>query len=132
MAEECQRGQGMTKLLFRVLPVMIFAGCLSAAWAADTPIGYVSWDVTAPGSTGQFDISNQTGPNSSLSPDTTWPVSTTVNLSGLSLHVDFSDGSSRTFDSSYFTLSVDGISFNGSPIPIGGVNPLPVDATLTG
>jgi len=103
-----------------------------AASAALLPIGYISYDVTAPGSTAQFDITNNTGVNSSPFPDTTWPVTTTVSLSSLSLTVDFSDGTTQVFGSSYFTLGPDGISFNGGVIPIGGSNPQPTDATLTG
>ena len=105
-------------------------GLLSAVGTAGTiPIGYVSWDVTS-GTTGEFDISNQTGPNSSG--DATFPVTTTVNLSSLSLKVDFSNHTTTVFGSSYFTLGLDGISFNGNTIPTGGANPEPVDATLTG
>ncbi|MGH9663852.1 MAG: hypothetical protein ACRD9L_05475, partial [Bryobacteraceae bacterium] len=106
---------------------------LAVSASADTlPAGFVSWDVNFPGNAGQFDIINQTGPNSSVLPDTTFPISTTVSLSSLSLLVDFSNGTSHTFGSSYFVLSADGISFDGSPIPIGGTNPTPTDATLTG
>jgi hypothetical protein len=104
----------------------------SLAMASQIPIGYVSWDVTEPGSGGQFDIVNQTGPNASALPDTSFPVTTSVHLSNLDLKVHFSDGSTEDFNSSYFTLSLDGISFIGSIIPIGGTNPQPTSATLTG
>ena len=87
--------------------------------------------MTIPGSAGQFDITNQTGPNSSG--DATFPVTTPVNLGSLALKVDFSDGTSQTFGSSYFTLDpFDSLSFAGTTIPIWGANPLPVSATLTG
>ena len=46
--------------------------------------------------------------------------------------MDFIGGSSKTFGSSYFTLAPDGLSLDGSAIPIGGTNPLPTDATLQG
>jgi hypothetical protein len=75
----------------------------SIAFGDTVPIGYVSWDVTSPGASGEFDIFNGTGPNSSG--DTTFPVSTPVNLSSLSLTIDFSNGSSVTEPSSYFTLA---------------------------
>jgi len=104
----------------------------AALWADAIPIGYVSWDVTFPGNAGQFDVVNQTGPNASTFPDTTFPVTTTIGLSNLSLLVDFSDGSTMTFGSSYFTQNADGISFDGGPIPIGGTNPQPTEAILTG
>jgi len=102
----------------------------SIVFGDTVPIGYVSWDVTSPGSTGEFDIFNGTGVNSSG--DTTFPVSTPVNLSSLSLTIDFSDGSSVTEPSSYFTLAPDGLSYNGSGIGIGGASPQPTEATLTG
>lgn len=94
------------------------------------PIGYFSWDVTNPGVSGQFDIVNLTGANSSG--EETWPVSTAVSLSGLILIVNFTDGSSATFADSYFNLSSDGYSFDGSGIAIGGGAVLPTNALLTG
>ena len=103
-----------------------------AAWA-DIPAGYVSWDVVVPGSFGEFDIINATGPNSSG--DATFPISnggTALTFSSLSLTVHFSDGSTVVEPSSYFTLALDGESFDGSPISIGGVSPKPTSATLTG
>jgi hypothetical protein len=114
----------------RLCILLASAGLLSAVASADQiPIGYVSWNVTS-GTTGEFDIINQTGPNSSG--DATWPVTTTVDLESLSLTVDFSNSKSEVFGSTYFSLSSDGISFNGSTIPTGGFNPKPIDATLTG
>ena len=85
--------------------------------------------MTIPGSFGEFDIVNETGPNSSLP---TWPVSTEVQFSTLSLTVNFSDGSTQVFGPSYFTLNIDGESLDGTSIAIGGVSPQPVMATLTG
>ena len=46
---------------------------LSGAHPAPIPLGDIQWDVTVPGSFGEFDIVNQTGPNSS---PPTWPVLT--------------------------------------------------------
>jgi hypothetical protein len=115
----------LTKLLIPALPLLL-TGIASASLL---PIGYISYDVNIPASTASFDITNLTGPNA-LPPD--FPVATSVDLSSLSLKVDFSDGSTQTFGSPYFTLSSDGLSFNGGAIPIGGANPQPTDATLTG
>jgi hypothetical protein len=50
------------------------------------PVGVLSWDLIFPGNAGQFDILNLTGANS-LAPD--FPISTTVNLSDLTLTVNF-------------------------------------------
>ena len=101
------------------------------ASASEIAVGYISFDVTNPGSSAEFDITNLTGPNSSG--DATWPISTSVNLSSLSLMVTFAGGATVTEPSTYFTLDpLDGLSWNGGPIGIGGVSPLPTAATLTG
>ncbi len=105
--------------------------CAPAAFADQIPVGYISWDVTFPGNAGQFDITNLTGPNAAPS---TFPITTEVQLSNLNLVVDFVGGGSATYgpSSGYFSLSPDGESFNGTAIPIGGTNPEPISATLTG
>jgi hypothetical protein len=104
----------------------------STAFAGLIPIGFVSWDVTS-STTGQFDITNQTGLNSTPFPDSTWPVTTPVALGSLNLKVDFSDGSTVLFGPSYFTPNPsDPTSWDGGAIGIGGTNPQPRDATLTG
>jgi hypothetical protein len=106
------------------------AGLLSALASADQiPIGYVSWNVTSR-TTGEFDILNQTGPNSSDDP--TWPVATTISLESLSLTVDFSNSKTEVFGPAYFSLGLDGISLDGATIPTGLFNTKPIDATLTG
>jgi hypothetical protein len=92
--------------------------------------GYISYDVTVPGSSAEFDIFNGTGANSSG--DATFPITTAVSLSSLSLTIDFSDGSSTVEGASYFTLAPDGLSFDGTPIGIGGASPQPTEAILTG
>lgn len=119
----------MKRVIFLILASVFLSGVASAT---TIPIGYVSYDVTSPGSTAQFDIVNATGVNASVLPDTTFPVTTPVSLSSLSLTVDFTDGSQTTFGPSYFTLALDGLSFDGNTIAIGGGNPLPTDAFLTG
>jgi len=100
--------------------------------SAQTPVGLLSWDLVFPGNAGEFDIANQTGPNDSG--DSTFPISTELQITNLSLLVDFVGGSSETFGplSGYFSLAADGESLNGTAIPIGGTNPEPIDATLTG
>jgi hypothetical protein len=122
----------MYRMISRVALLLLTVGLFSAAtFASSIPIGWIDWNVTT-STVGEFDIVNQTGPNASVFPDTTFPVTTSVNLSSLSLTVNFTDGSKSVFGSSYFTLVPDGLSFDGGPIPIGGTNPLPVSATLTG
>lgn len=117
---------------FSILALIVCWFSVSTLGATTLSIGFVFWDVNIPPSTGQFDIANETGANSSFPPDTTFPVTTPVNLSSLSLVVDFSDGSTTTFGSSYFTLDSDGLSFDGSSIALEGTNPSPTSATLTG
>lgn len=99
-----------------------------AALADNYAAGYMSYDVTGTG-TAAFDIYNGTGPNS-FPPD--FPITTSVDLLNLSLTVHFSDGSTVTEPSSYFSSALDGLSWNGSDIGVGGVNPQPTQATLTG
>src|SRR5690348_14740305 len=103
----------------------------AALWG-DTAVGYISWDITQPGSAGQFDITNNTGPNASVLPAMTFPITTPLDLKNLALIVDFSDGSITNFGASYFTLGPDGLSLHGNPIAVGGTNAQPTDATLTG
>jgi hypothetical protein len=95
------------------------AGVLFApvAHAGSIPIGYVSFDVTGPG-LAQFDINNETGVNSSPFPDETFPVTTSVSLSNLSLDIQYSSGPDLVFgpSSGYFTLSADGISWTGTAL----------------
>ncbi len=120
----------MLKIVSRLLGV--FAACVlcaPSAFATSIPLGYVSWDVNIPGSVGKFDIANFSGVNTAP-PD--FPITTALSLSSLSLTVHFAGGGTTVFGSSYFTLNLDGLSFNGGDIAIGGANPLPTDATLTG
>jgi len=103
------------------------------AVAAPVAMGYVSYDVTGLG-VAQFDITNETGPNSSLDP--TFPVTTSVDLSNLSLDVQFATGPDEIYGPSYFTLSGDGLSWEGTPLSTGIAQPNglsgAVDAILTG
>src|SRR5579871_1053796 len=123
-----------TRALKVALPVtaLLLGSGLTAslAHADNIPVGYISYDAIFPGNSAEFDITNLTGPNSSG--DATFPISTSVNLSSLSLTVNFSDGSSIVEPSTYFTLGLDGLSFNGTPFGIGGASPLATSATLTG
>jgi hypothetical protein len=84
-----------------------------AAHAADIPVGFISYDVTGP-NVAQFDIVNLTGPNGSG--DASFPIANSVLFSSLSLTVDFAGGGSHVFNSSYFTLDADGLSFDGKQL----------------
>jgi hypothetical protein len=92
---------------------LALAAFATAAYADSIPVGFVSYDVTGT-NVAQFDINNQTGPNSTG--DATFPVSTSVSLSSLSLDVKFSSGPDAIFGSSYFTLNADGISWMGNQL----------------
>ena len=96
------------------------------ATAGSVPIGFMSYDVTSP-NMAQFDVSNQTGINSSPFPDMTWPVTTPVPLTVNTLVVNFQSGPPQTFGPGYFTLSGDGLSLDGTPLSTS--NPM-VSATL--
>jgi hypothetical protein len=119
--------------------LVVFAGavfamfCLSAhAWADTVPVGYVSFDVTGT-NVAEFDITNLTGVNS-LPP--IFPVTSTLDLTDLSITVNFPGNVSDTYGSSYFTLGPDGISWTGAqlstlsgpPTGLAGA----ISATLTG
>ena len=116
--------------LLTLLATALTVGLVPRLALADpVPLGYLIWDVTDPGVSGEFDIVNQTGANSSG--DGTWPVTTDLPFTGLSLTVSFSDGSTSAFGDTYFTLAPDGLSFDGAPIAI-GAGVLPTGSMLTG
>jgi hypothetical protein len=117
--------------VLRLSLIVFFMIALGATLQASTiVVGYISWDVNFPANAGEFDIVNETGPVNGNNP--TFPISNIENLSDLMLTVTFNDGSIVAEPSTYFTLSPDGESFDGTAIPIGGTNPIPVSATLTG
>jgi len=132
VARSRSRSRGLAAQILALLSACLIAAALlpSVAHADPVPLGYFVWDVTDPGVSGQFDIVNETGPNASG--DSTWPVDTAVSFANLALTVHYTDGSSSSFGSSYFTLGADVLSFDGTPIAIGGTSALPTDATLTG
>ena len=103
---------------------------------ADVPVGYLAYDLSTPPGEAEFDIVNSTGINSSVLPDTTFPVTSALNFSNLALTVNFSSGPSESFGSSYFAVSADGISFDGTPLSTGTGQPSgiagAISATLTG
>jgi len=108
---------------------------VQAASANEIPIGYISYDVTGT-NVAQFDIVNQTGPNSSTLPDTTFPVTTLVQLQSLGLTISFPSAASIVEPSSYFTLDADGESQDGTPLSTATDPPSGIDgatsATVTG
>src|ERR1035438_5601109 len=115
-----------TLILFTVAAL-----CVGSAAASTIAVGYISWDVNFPANAGEFDIVNVTGPNAA---PPTFPITTLVSLSNLTLMVNFVGGGSTTYGptSGYFSLDPDGESLDGTAIPIGGTNPEPLSATLTG
>jgi hypothetical protein len=128
----------MFKAPVRLLAAMcVFTSLSIPAFANDIPIpvGYVSYDVTGT-DVAQFDIVNLTGANSSSPGDPSFPVTTAVSLSSLSLTVDYAGGESEVFGSSYFTLDADGFSFDGEQLSTLSGAPTGLfgatDATLTG
>src|SRR5947208_1663249 len=103
----------MTRFFARVMGVVFLLATLSVAGSAtQIPLGYISFDVTGT-NVAEFDIVNLTGPNSSAPGDPSFPVTTAVSLSNLSLTVNYLGGGSHVFGSSYFTLDADGLSFDG-------------------
>jgi hypothetical protein len=123
----------MKKTLVVFVSAVFAALCLSAhAWADTVPVGYVSFDVTG-ANVAEFDITNLTGANS-LPP--IFPVTSNLDLTDLSLTVNFAGNVSETYGASDFTLGADGISWTGDqfstlsgpPTGLAGA----ISATLTG
>lgn len=101
----------MKRIFFPALALSFVGSMLiPAARAATVDVGYMSYDITSPGSA-EFDIGNLTGSNSSGT--SAFPITTSLALSSLSLTVTFASGPSEVFGPSYFTLGLDGLSFNG-------------------
>ena len=112
----------MHKVLTRLLAAMFAIASMSILAHADgfpaftpIPVGYISYDVTGT-NVAQFDIVNFTGANASIFPDMTFPISTPLSLTNLSLTVNYLGGESLVLGSSYFTLDSDGLSFDGKQL----------------
>ena len=109
----------MHKVLTRLLSAMVAIASLSITAHADDftpiPVGYISYDVTG-ANVAQFDIVNFTGTNASTFPDTTFPITTPLTLSNLSLTVNYLGGQSIVLGPSYFTLDSDGLSLDGEQL----------------
>ncbi len=122
----------MSRKLLSFLAILLVGASFTPAAVADDTVGALFFDLNAPGAS--LDILNITGVNSGfgLSPDT-HPITSEVDLTGLSLLVTFKDGTSSTFGSSYFALSSDAISFDGTGESsfIASRNPA-ISALLTG
>ncbi len=109
----------LQRMISRTGALLLAASLFSmAANSTMVPVGTVNFDLTGLPGTATVDIANQTGPNSSTFPDTTFPVTTSVSLANLNLTLDFSSGPPKTFGPSYFTLAPDGLSFNGNTVSI--------------
>ena len=122
----------MHKLIRQSFRLLLWTAISAAlAFPATVNVGYVSFDLTFPANVGEFDITNGTGPNSTPSPDSTFPITNSVSLSGLSLEVHFKSGATSTLGSSYFTLASDGLSFDGNPSFNQAIDPI-TTAILSG
>lgn len=97
---------------------MLFALAVGAfiqipqCFADTTNLGFISL-VPGPNGTAAFNISNNTGTNISPFPDTSFPVVTPVSFTGLTLIVNFADGTAEQFDS-----------YNGEPEPDFATKPI--------
>lgn len=112
----------MHKVLTRLLSAMFSMASLSiSAHAGDLPaftpipVGFISYDVTG-ADVAQFDLVNFTGANASTFPDMTFPISTPLSLTDLSLRVNYLGGQSLVLGPSYFTLDSDGLSLDGKQL----------------
>jgi hypothetical protein len=122
----------MSRKLLCLLAITLVGTAFAPALRAQETLGYLAFDSNAPGT--EFDILNSTGPDDFISPDAN-PVTTTVDLSNLTLVVSFLTGPNETFNSSsgYFSVNpFDTISFVGTmESNFTGADPA-VSATLTG
>lgn len=127
------------KLLSLIAAALAAFAIPTLALADQAPIGYLSYNVTDYSNSGtpllaEFNVVNLTGPNS-FDPD--FPVATPLTISDETLLVTFSDGTTRTFGSSYFTVDFDGLSLDGTALSAldgngqGGLNSA-IGAVLTG
>jgi len=120
-------------LIWMALGAAMLLAPATASYADTYPVGYVSYDVTGTG-VAQFDITNLTGPNSSG--DATFPVTTSLSFTDLSLDVSFASGPDEVFTGSYFTLNSDGLSWDGTALSTLSGQPSglagAISATLTG
>jgi len=118
----------MRKTLKYVVLLLAVMTVSVSVLASPIPLGFVTYNLTDPGFA-EFNIINQTGPNSTAFPDPTWPVSNSINLSSLSLLVTDSGGGTTTFGSGFFSLEPDGLSYAGPTVSSTNTY---VTATLTG
>src|SRR5271166_5834382 len=99
-----------------LLPLVAIALLPHGACFADTiNLGFFQF-IEGTDTTAGFNILNQTGPNASVFPNTSFPVVPPVPFSNLDLLINFADGSAEDFSpaSGYFTLSaIDNLSFSG-------------------
>jgi hypothetical protein len=113
----------------KLLSLSIISATL--ALSANYTMGYAAFDLTLPANVGELDIINETGVNSTVLPDTTFPISSTLSFTGETLTVHFKSGTISTYGSSYFTPDADGISLDGTSIFNVAVNPISY-AVITG
>lgn len=114
----------------RIAIVLLLSLAVPTAFADTYNVGFISYDLTNPNGsssgTTQFDITNETGANSSFSAD--FPITDALTLQNLSLVVSFADLSSETFslDSTtpLFTTSdqITSATLTGTLTPLTGVN----------
>ncbi len=123
------------QLIRALLSIALMATVAYPANASVLPAGFISYDATG-ANVAEFDIFDFTGLNASLFPDTTFPISTPLSLSNLSLTVHYADDSTLVLGPSYFTLDVDGLSLDGDQLSTLSGNPTGLfgadSATLTG
>jgi hypothetical protein len=105
----------MSRKFTCLFALLLMVGVVATpALVAQETVGAVVFDVGFTPGDSEFDIFNFTAPNLD-SPDSN-PIVSEVDLSSLSLTVNFSSGPADVFGSSYFTLDADGISWDGNPM----------------
>jgi hypothetical protein len=97
---------------YLILPIAF--SLIPAAFGDTIDMGFLALVPSSTAQMDQFVIGDATGPNSSVFPDTLFPVTNPVSLSDLMLTVNFSDGTAQKFTD--FDLAGDGLSFIGQDL----------------
>jgi hypothetical protein len=111
----------------------LFAAIPVGSCFADTiDLGFVQF-LQGSNTAASFNVLNDTGANASVSPDTSFPVTTSIPFTDLTLYVNYADGTADVFtpSSGYFTLAGDNLSYIGTDEPSFVSKPIS-SALLTG
>jgi hypothetical protein len=114
----------MTKLRLARLPLALIALALIQAggsFARTVNLGYIQL-IAGSGTPAGFNILDETGPDSSVFPNMSFPVTTPVSFSDLTLFVNFSNGTDEEFAPTSHYFSVTGVGEQEFDLPTNPIN----------